>query len=918
MSEKKENSHTSVEVSSSLDKVPEEVLIDFFEGAKNKGVEDRYLGERYTYVSVLGEGGQGTVISARDELLERYVAIKTLKKHHDPAHERMLEKEARLCGQLEHPNILPTYDLAYDGTESPLFVMKKLEAQTFDITLRQLQSSDTDGLQRNRIRLLNIFQQVLNAVDFAHSRGILHLDIKPGNVCTGKFGEVYLIDWGFARKIKDNTKHISGGTMYYMAPERMNKRHYDERADIYSLGVMLYRLLTGRHPRNAGKMTFKEYKINHTVLPLITPRERDGSISPVLEAITLKAMADHPDDRYASVHELGQDIERYLQMLPVSAYQENIFGKSWLFLRRHRRILTAAAALVLMLGVTAFALWRQHQTQLAVERSESEKIRLEKAENERRLANRKRYEARRVLKRANDLLEKSREAVEAASEKSRKIEILVPVIDLYNQAIKIDKTYAEAYEKRGFAHKVSQEFNEALVDYQQAFKEDSSYFMSLYEAGMLLVDVFEKPEEARSKFREMEKFFPRDEYSYLGQARVDLLEADKYLKLSPKHRGFADRKRQASRLYQRVLERCEKISEINPALSDVWYIRGLVYQKSPEHHDLQRALKAYDIYLSSRRDSESPSAFHNRGDAKKDLGDIDGAIADYTEALKLNPDFVISLRNRGYLLYRYKHENSKALIDINRAIKISPQDAWSYMDRGSVYCGMKNYSLARKDYLQALKISPNNPRILYRLGVLSLYAENTDSAVKYFTQALKYASEDDNAITYHRRGIALLSQGNYADAVSDFEDSLRLRKEGKVYPALMRFLAIKFEGLPIDKEDFAAMIDAPEDKPWLIALSGLYLDEASEGDVLKMAEDPFADLPNVLYTGTSDQKEKLLSASNLAAVCESRFYLGALALGNKDYEKARGHLQAAVDTGEHLYMEHALAKVFLKLPAFSR
>jgi len=907
----------SSEISSRLLKIPGDVLLDLFDGAeKESPISERNLGERYNFCDVLGEGGQGVVIRARDSLLQRDVAIKALKKRHDLEHEKMLEREAVLCGRLEHPNILPTYDLVYDESESPLFVMKKIEGRTLDDLLDELKR--TGGLVRSRLRLLNIFLQVLNAMDFAHSRKVLHLDLKPGNISLGSFGEVYVIDWGFASVLDDAPQKIAGGTMHYMSPERIGKLPFDERADIFSLGVMLYRLMTGRHPRNTGEMSFKEYKAKYRELPVIEPRERDRTIAPELGAIIMKAMAVNPDERYRGAHEFATDLVRFMDMLPVSAYDEGVYGRVRRYCRKHRRQVIGAAAGLVLLSITVVAIWQSHLAEESKAKAEKARIQLEldraEAEQKRREATRRRYASRRVLDRALDLYDKVRPAIENESENSRKQALIAPAIAKFNEAVAIDPEYAEAYERRGRAYQLAFKFNSALNDFQSAFKLDPSYIMSLYEAGMLLADVFKEPEKAREKFRQMQELFPGDEYAELGQARVDLVEADHYLKLKPDEKGYAARIESANELYRRTLNRCDQIETANPALSDVWYIRGLIYQKSPEHKDPAKALAAYDRYLSSRRDS--PSAFHNRGDAKKDLGDVDGAIADYTEALSINPEFIWSMRNRGYLLYREKNQPEKALFDINRAIELAPDNYWSYMDRGAVYGGMRQYRKAVEEYLHALKLSPDNPRILYRLGVEHMYLQDPQKAEDYFTQAIDNSADASNAITYHRRGCARLALGKYADAVSDFENSLRTREDGAIYPQLMRFLAFRFSGLPVDMNEFGKALVAPEDKPWLTGVASYYLNEAHEVDVLKLAGDPFAEFAGkgILYHGEPEQKKILLEKSkNLAAVCEVRFYLGCYALSGGDKENARRHFQASVDTGEHLYMEQALSRYFLKM-----
>ena len=573
-------SENSSEVDSSIQNVPRNVLAGLLDGSETGGIEKRDLSERYVFSQTIGEGGQGVVIAATDELLERVVAIKALKHAHNPAHERMLEQEAKLCGRLEHPNIIPTYDLARDEADSPLFVMKKIEGQTLNEFLLELKKEGGTALRDNRVRLLSIFSQVLHAIDFAHSKGVLHLDLKPGNISLGKFGEVYVIDWGFARtKDTDEVTTLSGGTMHYMSPERMEKQSYDERADIYALGTMLYRLLTGKHPRDVGKMKLSEFKKNYRNIPLIPPRKRDRSIAPQLEAIVLKAMAENPEDRYRYAHEFTTDLERFLQMMSVSAYNEGPISKAWRCLRKHRRKVVVIFITLALFAVTGYALNYRHRAELEREAAQLRQKEFEAAEVERKAEMRRRYEARRILKRANDIFEKNREAAEVAVDQAVKRRILAPVLELYTRTIDTDPTYAEAYDMRANVYRISQDFDKALEDYNKAFALDSSYIMALYEAGMIYADVLHDTQKAREEFHQIAALFPDDEYAELGQARVDLIEAEAIMKLPHNAHNYANRYELASSIYANTLKRCEVIEKTNPALSDIWYLRGLIYQE---------------------------------------------------------------------------------------------------------------------------------------------------------------------------------------------------------------------------------------------------------------------------------------------------------------------------------------------------
>ena len=222
--------------------------------------------ERYKFLRSVGFGGMKSVLLVFDRDTGREVAMAIMPDFRDRPKsdlERFV-REARLTAQLEHPNIVPVHDLGIDSSGSPFFTMKYLHGQSLSSVLRKLAKGDAEAVHRfSQLRLLQIFIRICNAVEFAHSQGICHLDIKPENVNIGDFGEVLLLDWGLARVISPhsrlaspNTEDVDAnghvkGTPGYMAPEqiRLLKEHpVGFRSDIYSLGGILYAMLSLSNP----------------------------------------------------------------------------------------------------------------------------------------------------------------------------------------------------------------------------------------------------------------------------------------------------------------------------------------------------------------------------------------------------------------------------------------------------------------------------------------------------------------------------------------------------------------------------------------------------------------------------------------------------------------------------------------------
>jgi formylglycine-generating enzyme required for sulfatase activity len=277
---------------------------------------------RYEVGEEIGRGAMGLVSSAVDRDLDREVAVKRLLRGAaaPPEAVRAFLDEARLTGSLEHPNIVPVYELGQSRRAEPFFVMRRLRGRTLGDLLAGLRRGDPDLTERfGRARLLTIFLQVCGATDYAHSRGVVHRDLKPGNVVVGDFGDVQLLDWGIAtRPVDIDAPAPAGpvaGTPGFIAPEVLWQREdvVPRRADVWSLGAILYEILTFERPFwGAGPQELLEETMAGRVAP---PRLRspERAVPPDLEDICLAAMAQEPGERIPSAGELARQIEQFLE-----------------------------------------------------------------------------------------------------------------------------------------------------------------------------------------------------------------------------------------------------------------------------------------------------------------------------------------------------------------------------------------------------------------------------------------------------------------------------------------------------------------------------------------------------------------------------------------------------------------------------
>jgi serine/threonine-protein kinase len=302
--------------------------------------------ERYELGEEIARGGVGRVVEGKDRKLRREVAIKLLMEGAEPEIVERFLREAQITARLDHPNVVPVYDVGEIGTaggRQMFLAMKKVAGKDLGAALRLLAAGDEEAERLyTRPRLLQIFQNVCLGIAYAHARGVLHRDLKPANVMLGDYGEVLIVDWGLAKVkgevdpaalltqegAKGTVGPLAGitmvgqvlGTPSYMSPEAAEGRpdDMDERSDIYALGTILYTILTWRAPFDGRTKDEVLQKVREG--RLVPPAKRvhearhrvPDPVPPGLEAICLKALALRPAERYASAMDLFYDLQSWL------------------------------------------------------------------------------------------------------------------------------------------------------------------------------------------------------------------------------------------------------------------------------------------------------------------------------------------------------------------------------------------------------------------------------------------------------------------------------------------------------------------------------------------------------------------------------------------------------------------------------
>ena len=328
---------------------------------------DSSSGDRYLIGETLGEGGMAIVQKATDVQLQRPVAVKRLRPEYAAQGDirQRFFAEAEILANLDHPGTTPVFEAGLLPDGDCFYAMKKVRGNTLG-TLMSERIPD-DLLDRsNRAQFVGIFSRACQAVAAAHDQGVIHRDLKPENIMVDDFGVVYVMDWGLAKQLvedddgnqSDSQRTRLGavmGTPAYMSPEQASGHaaESDRQTDVFSLGVMLYEILTGVNPFR-GETAVESMKgvMYHEPDP---PRKRNPRVDRTISAITMKALAKDPFKRYRSARELAEDIRRYREFLPVSAIEPTKGEKLANWSRRRPRLAATLATLAVVVVVAALA-----------------------------------------------------------------------------------------------------------------------------------------------------------------------------------------------------------------------------------------------------------------------------------------------------------------------------------------------------------------------------------------------------------------------------------------------------------------------------------------------------------------------------------------------------------------------------------
>jgi serine/threonine protein kinase/predicted Zn-dependent protease len=729
----------------------------------NLGVEDALVGHTlgsYQLVERLGHGGMATVYKAYEPALDRYVAIKVLRKFfaQDPEFMQRFRREAKAIAKLDHPNIVPIHGYGEQG-DIAYIVMRYVEGGTLKQACGQVFEPE---------RAVRLALPIVKALAYAHQRGIVHRDIKPSNVLLSEGDWPMLADYGLAKMVEATSKltgsGVGMGTPMYMSPEQGQALEVDHRTDIYSVGIMLYEMLTGDVPFHAD--TPMAIVIQHISSPMPMPRQVNPDIPEVLERIILKATAKSPDDRFQTAEELVAALEGSLSVLQGITKAEPDGGET----RVHPPAPDEDAEKRLernyIDGLSAYWIkdWARAQAyfQVVVDAQPDYKDVAELlAEVESKLKLGELYQQAQAAMQAEDWQSARAALGELISEDSG-YKNAAELLEKANAHLRLTELYAQAGQlsQAGkwqavvgvFEHIQALEpgydpdgllpvAQRALAEGARETELDDLYRQALeaMKAGRWEVarKSLEQVQEGQPGYRDTEQLLGRIDTEMAEMAKGETLPERERL---PWHRkvpgwgwvlgglivmamlvgvigGSVGLFRRVGTLIAAptslaVQEHSVEAPTTGPTDLAGQESQDLAYWRENgwsqfQQGDYAAAKGAFDKALELS--PEDWSAWWGRAKAYRELGDTQAAIQNFDQAIELNPDGGGIYIDRGWLYFEVVEDYDMAFSDFSRAIEVQPDEPNFRFQRGHAYRLLGMDEEARTDFEMYLEMTGGNP-----------------------------------------------------------------------------------------------------------------------------------------------------------------------------------------------------------------
>jgi tetratricopeptide (TPR) repeat protein len=626
---------------------------------------------KYRLIERLGRGGMAEVYRAYQPRLERDVAVKVMLGYlaEDEKFVGRFEREAKAVAALRHPHIVQIHD--FDVEDDVYYmVMEYIGGETLKARLKRL---NAEGRRLPLDEVARIFRTLCDALDYAHAQGCIHRDIKPANIMFD--GErLVLTDFGIA-SIVGGTRYTASGAMVgtpaYMSPEQGQGNPGDVRSDVYSLGVILYEMVTGRLPYDAD--TPLAIVLKHLSEPLPLPSQICADVPPTVERVILKALAKSPDDRYQSAGVLAEALEAAVESMELPAEALPPLREPRVDAARpapvaepappRRRVpwaLVGVAAVVLVaLAVAALLILpgRGEKAKPAVSLTEV-------------------VSPTGAIPPTRVISPEAMAHYEAGVVAFREEWDYETAIQELTQAIEADPEFAEAYYLRGAVYAEDDQSAEAEADLSQAIALQPDLVEAYYERGRLYLHYIERPEDALA------------DYTAAIELNSEFVEA--YVERAKYYLWYGDDDEQALADLNRALE-------LAPDLAEAWVLRGEVYFEREEYD-----LALPDLTHAVELDPEDTWAWEMLGSSHYWLGEYEEAIACYDKAIELDPSDLDTYYDRAFA-YLEMGDLNAALEDFDRVLLLEPERSGAHYGRGRLHVAAGRYEEAIADFTEVMK-----------------------------------------------------------------------------------------------------------------------------------------------------------------------------------------------------------------------
>jgi eukaryotic-like serine/threonine-protein kinase len=768
----------------------------------------------YEILGVLGRGGMGVVYKARQLKLNRLVALKMVLAgaHAGALQLARFHTEAQAVAQLQHPHIVQVYEVDhFDGL--PFFSLEYVDAGSL--------AQKIAGKPQPPREAAATVALLARAMAYAHQRGIIHRDLKPANVLLNKEGQPKITDFGLAKRLEDDSGLTKSGTLMgspsYMAPEQARgaMREVGPLSDLYSLGAILYELLTGRAPF-LGPTLLETLDLVRSQEP-VPPSRLQPKCPRDLETICLKCLAKEPAKRYAGCAALADDLDHFLAGEPIKARPVGWVEHAWRWCRRNPRVagLSAAVAVLLLTVVASLGFWAVQLGRERVAVAESRqgaRQRLDQATEA--IAEGNFQRARDLSQWSDPLLASHSDLADVRAE----LEALRAQVGVYAEFRELldNARFAcrfgsrhQKEEGRGWCRQLLTLYDEIEgrtgrgaaglpplnEEQQQVFKED------VFEAFLTAAQVEE--ELARGAGQGAEEAAARQAVAWLNRAEqvlpgthaLPVHRAPPLDRLGNADAARADMKRAETIPFTSAVDHFwhgfahhlrgnQALRDKDVKAANDWYRQEIAeyaafLQLRPDHYwgyfnwanchtqlnekaDLYDALVGFTACIRLRPDFPWP--YNNRGTVHLRLEEFDLALADFTAALARNPHYPDAHANRG-LAYLALNKTDQALEDFNQAIAQDPDHVAAYTKRAEIYHQRKQEAEAVRDYTRLLDLGADKAPLLEKRAAAYRALNQPDKAIEDYGQLI--ALNPKNLQRRATRADLLLQRQRYTEARDD-------------------------------------------------------------------------------------------------------------------------------------------------------